>query len=170
MDIKTYIRDIPDFPKPGIIFKDITPLLNDEKAFKATIDQLINEVSSDDYSVICGVESRGFIFGAAMALALGKRFVPIRKKNKLPAETYTVEYDLEYGSGILELHKDALSPDDKVVIVDDLLATGGTIKACEELVARSGAHVVSDLFVIELQFVNGRNLLSAPSIKTLLTY
>ncbi len=155
--IEQYIRDIPDFPKPGIVFKDITPLLKDPEGLAAAIDALAALVDPADYDLIVGIESRGFIFGTALAYKLNKGFIPVRKPGKLPAETASVTYDLEYGSDTLELHLDALEPGDRVLILDDLLATGGTIEACIKLIRDVGAVPVGAAFVIELSFLQGRD-------------
>ncbi len=150
-----YIRDIPDFPKKGIIFKDITPLLADGDAFSASISEL-SRLVPENVDAIVGIEARGFVFGAALAQHLGLGLVTVRKPGKLPADVHSIEYELEYGVDRLEIHRDALSVGHKVVIVDDLLATGGTAAATVELVQQLGAEVVSCLFVIELSFLNGR--------------
>jgi adenine phosphoribosyltransferase len=155
-----YIRDIPDFPKPGIIFKDITPLLADGNAFAASVSELSRFVA-EDVDAIVGIESRGFIFGAALAQQLGLGLITVRKPGKLPADVHSIEYELEYGVDRLEIHRDALSVGHKVVIVDDLLATGGTAAATVKLVRQLGAEVDACLFVIELSFLNGRNVLEA---------
>jgi adenine phosphoribosyltransferase len=154
------IRDIPDFPKPGIVFKDITPLLADGDAFAASVSELSRFVP-DDVDAIVGIEARGFIFGAALAQHLGMGLVTVRKPGKLPADVHSIEYELEYGVDRLEIHRDALSTGHKVVIVDDLLATGGTAAATVELVQQLGAEVVSCLFVIELSFLNGRKVINS---------
>lgn len=155
-----FIRDIPDFPKPGIIFKDITPLLADGDAFAASVSEL-SRLVPDDVDAIVGIEARGFIFGAALAQKLGMGLVTVRKPGKLPADVHSIEYELEYGVDRLEIHRDALSADHKVVIVDDLLATGGTAAATVELIQQLGAEVVSCLFVIELSFLNGRKAIKS---------
>ncbi len=169
MDLDKFIRTIPDFPKTGINFKDITPLLNHAEAFQFAIDNLAKQITQD-FDVVVGIESRGFIFGAALAYKLNKRFVPVRKRNKLPAEVHRTEYKLEYGSDILEIHKDALSPQDKVIIVDDLLATGGTVSAVEKLVALSEADIKAIVFLIHLEFLMGHQKLKCPNIVSLLRY
>ncbi|OGI07732.1 MAG: adenine phosphoribosyltransferase [Candidatus Margulisbacteria bacterium GWF2_35_9] len=170
MDITSYIRTIPDFPKPGIMFKDITPLLGDPKAFALSIDLLAEKLSNIEYSAIVGIESRGFIFGAALAYKCGKKLVPVRKKNKLPAETFQVEYALEYGTDILEIHKDSLNPHEKVIIIDDLFATGGTVNAVEKLIGYCGAHISGVAFIIELMFLNGRKNISSNNVISLIQY
>lgn len=154
--IEQYIRDIPDFPKPGIIFKDITPLLKDPEGLAVAIDALAALVDPDDYDTIVGIESRGFIFGTAVAYKLNKGFIPVRKPGKLPSATATVRYCLEYGSDTLELHLDALASGERVLILDDLLATGGTIEACIKLIRDVGAVPVGAAFVIELSVLQGR--------------
>jgi len=153
-----YIRDVPDFPKPGIVFKDITPLLANGNAFAAVVSELACLVDKD-VDAIVGIESRGFIFGAALAQQLGLGLITVRKPGKLPADVHSVEYELEYGVDRLEIHRDALSCGHKVVIVDDLLATGGTAAATVRLVEKLGADVAACLFVIELSFLNGSTVL-----------
>lgn len=154
--VKQHVRDIPDFPKPGIMFKDITPLLSDPSVFRSIIEVFAQRYKGEKLSAIVGIESRGFLFGAALAHSLGIAFVPIRKKGKLPYETIEVSYDLEYGSAVVEMHTDALRNGDKVVIIDDLLATGGTAAAACELVRKSGGAIHECAFVIELAFLDGR--------------
>ncbi|NWF39317.1 adenine phosphoribosyltransferase [Mariprofundus sp. NF] len=163
------IRDVPDFPKPGIIFKDITPMLANGAAFAQVIDQMAERVGPD-VDAIVGVESRGFIFGAALAFKLGLGLVTVRKPGKLPADIHSVEYELEYGVDRLEIHRDALSHGHKVVIVDDLLATGGTAAATVELVRKLGAEVDSCLFAIELGFLDGRGALDSVKVDSLISY
>jgi adenine phosphoribosyltransferase len=159
MDLASYIRDVPDFPKKGILFKDITTLLLDREAFRVCIDQLTDAFRGTPIDLVVGMESRGFIFGAPLAYNLNAGFVPVRKLGKLPAETLRVEYALEYGTNTLEIHKDAIRPGQQVLIVDDLLATGGTVAATVELVRRLGGEVVGLGFLVELLFLNGRNYL-----------
>jgi adenine phosphoribosyltransferase len=159
MDVLSKIRNVPDFPKPGIQFKDITTLLADPEAFNAVIFELARRYHTTGLTRIVGIESRGFIFGAALAHALGLGFVPIRKAGKLPADTYRRSYALEYGEATIELHKDALNADDVVLIVDDLLATGGTLKAAAELVGETGARIAGIWVLIELSFLPGRKVL-----------
>ena len=154
--IEDYIRDIPDFPKEGILFKDITPLLADPDGLRQAIDALADLVDPADYDTIVGIESRGFIFGTALAYKLNKGFIPVRKPGKLPSATASVTYDLEYGSDTLQIHLDALSPGERVLILDDLLATGGTIEACIDLIHQVDAVPVGAAFVLELSFLNGR--------------
>jgi adenine phosphoribosyltransferase len=170
MDLNSFIRDIPDFPKPGILFKDITPLLDNSKAFNHVIDQFANSFKEQSITKIAGIDSRGFIFGAALAHHLGISFVPIRKKGKLPAATYTARYELEYGFDEIQIHQDALTSSDHVLLIDDLLATGGTAKAACELIEFSGATLSGIAFVIELGFLNGREKLPETKIVSLITY
>jgi len=169
-DLGAKIRDIPDFPKPGILFKDITTLLKEGPAFKAAIDGLLASVKGKQIDVVVGMESRGLIFGAPMAYALGVGFVPVRKLGKLPAEVVSVEYDLEYGSATLEMHKDSIEPGQKVLIVDDLLATGGTVAGTIELVKQLQGEIVGLAFLIELKFLKGRDRLEGYEITTLIQY
>jgi len=164
-----FIRDIPDFPKPGIVFKDITPMLADGDAFGAVVSEMACAVPGD-VDVIVGIESRGFIFGAALAQQLGLGLVTVRKPGKLPADVHSVEYELEYGMDRLEVHRDALSRGHKVVVVDDLLATGGTAAATVQLVRQLGADVEACLFVIELAFLNGRDALPGLKVHSLISY
>lgn len=170
VDLNTYIRDIPDFPKPGILFKDITPLLKNPEAFQATIDPLKNRIEQDHCEIIVGIESRGFIFGAVLAMQMGLGFIPVRKPGKLPSETVSASYELEYGTDSIEMHKDALSKGQNVAIVDDLLATGGTMAACCRLVESVGAKVGCCAFVIELGFLKGREKLAGYTLHSLITY
>ncbi|MBF0281515.1 MAG: adenine phosphoribosyltransferase [Zetaproteobacteria bacterium] len=167
--LRDYIRDVPDFPKPGIVFKDITPLLADGNAFAESVSQLSCHMPND-VDIIVGIESRGFLFGAALAQQLNMGFVPVRKPGKLPADVHHIEYELEYGFDRLEIHRDALKEGTRVVIVDDLLATGGTAAATIKLVEQLGADVVACLFVIELNFLNGRKKLQDVETHSLLAY
>jgi adenine phosphoribosyltransferase len=169
-DLAEKIRDIPDFPKPGILFKDITTLLKDGPAFRAAIDGLLERVRDSRPDVVVGMESRGLIFGAPIAYALGVGFVPVRKLGKLPAEVVSVEYDLEYGSATLEMHKDAIRPGQRVLIVDDLLATGGTVAGTIDLVKRLEGVIVGLAFLVELRALGGRGRLDGYDISTLITY
>jgi adenine phosphoribosyltransferase len=164
------IRDIPDFPKPGILFKDITTLLKDGPAFKSAVDGLLAKVQGKPVDVVVGMESRGFIFGAPIAYALGVGFVPVRKLGKLPADVVSVEYDLEYGSATLEMHKDAMPPGARVLIVDDLLATGGTVAGTIELVKQLKGEIVALAFLIELKALRGRDRLQGHEIATLIEF
>jgi adenine phosphoribosyltransferase len=169
MDLKARIRDIPDFPKPGIVFKDITPLLADGDAFRATVDRFVERFRGR-VDMVLGIESRGFIIGAAVAYGLGTGVAIVRKPGKLPSRTYAARYDLEYGSDSLEIHDDAFVAGTRVLIVDDLLATGGTASAAVELTERCGGHVVACAFVIELGFLSGRRRLAEREVVSLITY
>ncbi len=157
--LKQYVRDIPDFPVKGIIFKDITPLLRQPEALKIACDALADPFRDAGVTAVCGMEARGFIFGSVIAYRLGVGFVPLRKPGKLPYDTKTISYQLEYGTATLEVHKDAVGPSDRVLMVDDLLATGGTMAASCRLVESLGATIVACAFVIELGFLNGREKL-----------
>lgn len=170
LDLKSFIRDVPDFPKKGIVFKDITTLLNDADAFKETINRLCEPFRVQKPDVIVGIESRGFIFGSAMSYELGIPFVPARKPGKLPAETVQEEYTLEYGKDAIEIHRDAIRDGMRVLIVDDLLATGGTASATVRLVQKLGGNVVGVVFLIELVFLNGRKLLENVPVHVLIQY
>ncbi len=170
MGLEAFIRDVPDFPKKGIIFKDITPLLKAPEALREAVDGLCRQVSGKDVDVVVGIESRGFIFGAAVSCQLGVGFVPVRKPGKLPAETANEEYALEYGTDALEIHRDAISPGTKVFLVDDLLATGGTAAAACRLVEGLGGEVVRVGFLIELAFLNGREQLKGQEVSSTLVY
>ena len=169
IDLARHIRDIPDFPKPGIVFKDITPLLADATAFRGTIDRFVERYRGRA-DMVLGIESRGFIIGAAVAYALGTGLAVVRKPGKLPARTYAARYELEYGSDTLEIHHDAVGHDHRVLLVDDLLATGGTASAAIELVQRCGGQVVGCAFVIELAFLNGRQRLAGQEVFALVRY
>ncbi len=166
--LKSVIRNVPDFPKPGIQFKDITTLLNDHKALRLTTQELCKPYLSLDVNKIVGLESRGFLFGTNMAERLNASFVPIRKPGKLPAETISESYELEYGTDSLEIHTDAISEGDRVLIHDDLIATGGSAKAASELVRRLGGEIVGYSFIIELTFLNGREELSSQKIESII--
>jgi adenine phosphoribosyltransferase len=168
-DFKRYIRDIPDFPKPGIVFKDITPLLADAGAFRDMIASLVDPYRGRVDSVL-GIESRGFIIGAAAALALGTGIAIVRKPGKLPYRTHKVSYELEYGADTLEIHRDAIGSGHRVLLIDDLLATGGTASAAIELVARCGGTVAACAFVIELAFLDGRKRVAPHEVHSLLRY
>ena len=170
MDLNTLIRDVENFPKEGILFKDITPLLQDAKGLQESIDQMAQAVQDVDFDVVIGPESRGFIFGVPLAYKLQKGFVPVRKPGKLPYETISQSYDLEYGSNTIEMHIDAIKPGQKVIIVDDLLATGGTTKAMVDLIEKLGGEVVKIVYLIELEGLNGRELLKGQNIVSLLKY
>jgi adenine phosphoribosyltransferase len=169
-DLRAKIREVPDFPKPGILFYDITTLLKDASAFAAVIDQMADAVKGQQIDVVVGMESRGFIFAAPLAYRLNAGFVPVRKLGKLPAETLEVEYDLEYGTATLEIHRDAIQPGQKVLLVDDLLATGGTVLGTIELVRQLGGEIAGLSFMVELGALHGRDKLADFSIHTLLTY
>ena len=168
MDIRKKIRDVPDFPKPGIIYKDITPLLQNAKVFNDIIEHLAKHYQNNHPDYIVGIESRGFIFGAALALKLNCGFVPIRKAGKLPYKTLSESYQLEYGEATLEIHTDAVNSGDKVVLIDDLLATGGTVAAALNLLGRLEADVIGIEFIIELTFLNGRAQLDGYQVHSLL--
>lgn len=168
--LKQLIREVPDFPKPGILFYDITTLLKDKTGFAMLIDALSEHYLEKDVDVVLGIEARGFIFGPAVAYRLNAGFVPIRKPRKLPAETARVTYDLEYGSDTLEIHKDAIQPGQRVIVVDDLLATGGTAAACVKLSRSLGGEVVGLGFAVELSFLNGRSRLPNCDVFSLLQY
>ena len=169
-DLRAKIREVPDFPKPGILFYDITTLLKDPDAFREVIDRMTEQVKDSAVDLVVGMESRGFIFSAPMAYQLHAGFVPVRKLGKLPAETIEVEYDLEYGTATLEIHKDAIQPGQRVLIVDDLLATGGTVQGTIELVQRLGGEIAGLSFMVELTGLHGREELGDFQIHTLLTY
>ena len=170
MDLKKFIKDIPDFPSEGVIFRDVTPLLQDSEAYRYTIDALCDFARKVQADVIVGPEARGFLFGCPTAYALNIGFVPIRKPGKLPRETISVSYDLEYGSNVLHMHKDALKPGQRIVLIDDLLATGGTIQAGAKLVESLGAVVAGMAFVIELDALKGRELLQDYEVMSLMHY
>ena len=169
-DLKKLIREVPDFPKPGILFYDITTLLKDGGGFRAVIDGLKEHYRDAHVDAVLGVEARGFIFAPALAYALGAGFVPVRKPNKLPGECVRVTYDLEYGTDTLEMHQDAVRPGDRVLIVDDLLATGGTAKATVDLVKRLGGEIHALAFLIELVALNGRDKLPGERVHAVLNY
>src|SRR5690606_20621023 len=170
MDFKEKIRVIPDFPQPGVRFKDITTLLKDGKVFHAAIDTLVDRLREKEIDVIVGPEARGFVVGAPLAYAMGVGFVPVRKSGKLPAETVEVGYSLEYGKDRLAIHRDAIQPGQRVLVADDLLATGGTISATIDLVKKLRGEVVGAAFLIELSYLNGRDKLSDVDVLSLVTY
>ena len=170
MDLKSIVRDIPDFPKPGIVFKDITPLLQNAEAFRFISDQLIERYRGKDIDIIVGIESRGFIFASVLAYALGKSQVIIRKKGKLPHLKVSYTYALEYGEDTIEIHEDAIPKGSKVLIVDDLLATGGTAEAAAHLIEKMGGEVAEMAFVIELDFLKGREKLNPIPAFSLIHY
>jgi adenine phosphoribosyltransferase len=169
-DIERAIRTIPDFPKPGIQFKDITPVLADSGLFAATIELLTDSFAPGTVDAVVGIDARGFIFAAAAALKLGAGFVPVRKKGKLPYQTHEQEYALEYGTATVAMHVDALKPDSKVLLIDDLLATGGTAAAAAALVEKLGAQILEIAFLIELGFLNGRQKLKRYPVRSLIVY
>lgn len=170
MNIKEKIRVIEGFPKPGISFKDITTLIKEKDAFKYTIDEMVNDLKDKNIDIVVGPEARGFIIGAPIAYGLGVGFAPIRKPGKLPAETLKIKYELEYGSNALEIHKDAIKPGQRVAIVDDLLATGGTILAVAKLIESLGGEIASINFIIELTDLKGREKLKDYSVKSIIEY
>lgn len=170
MNLYSLIRDIKDFPKEGIIFKDITPLLQDPQALQAAINQMADKLEGVAFDYVIGPESRGFIFGVPLAVKLAKGFIPVRKPGKLPYETIAQSYALEYGHATVEMHVDAVKPGDKVVIIDDLLATGGTTNAMIELIEKLGAEVVKIVYLIELEGLNGRALLKGKQVDSILKY
>ena len=170
MNLYPHIRDIADFPKEGILFRDITPLLQDAEALQASIDLMAKEVEGIDFDLVIGPESRGFIFGVPLAYKLKKGFVPVRKPGKLPHDIVSQSYDLEYGSNTIEMHVDAIKPGQKIVIADDLLATGGTTKAMIDLIEKLGGEVVKIIYLIELEGLNGRVVLEGKEIASLLKY
>ncbi|PLV56362.1 adenine phosphoribosyltransferase [Thermotoga sp. SG1] len=170
MDLKQFIRDIPDFPQKGIIFRDITPLLKDSRAFREAIDRMCELVSDREFDLVVAPEARGFILGSAMAYKLGKGFVPVRKPGKLPYRTVYEEYQLEYGTEQLHIHEDAIERDQKVLIVDDVLATGGTAEALIRLVKKLGGEISALAFLVELSYLSPRKRLEGYDIKTLIVY
>ena len=170
MNLKKLIRDVPDFPKAGIIFKDITPLLKNAKGFKSAINNMAKKYKNKKIDKIVSMESRGFIFGPALALKLGSGFVPIRKKGKLPYKTVREEYQLEYGTDVLEMHEDAIEKDENILVVDDVLATGGTAKAVCSLIEKLGGKVSGLCFLIELSFLKPQQKLSGYEIFSLIKY
>ena len=168
--IEEYVRSIPDFPEPGIIFRDVTSILQDADGLKLAIDLMQEKLKGVEFDVIVGAESRGFIFGAPIAYNLNKPLVLVRKKGKLPCETVSREYDLEYGSAIIEMHKDSILPGQKVVLVDDLIATGGTIEAAAKLVEQLGGEVVKIIFLMELAGLEGRKKLAKYDVGSVICY
>lgn len=169
-EIERHIRNVPDFPKPGIQFKDITPVLADGRLFAGTMDHLLADLTRHEIDKVVGIDARGFIFAAAAAARLGVGFVPVRKKGKLPFTTHEQSYDLEYGSNTVAVHTDAILPGEKVLLLDDLLATGGTATAAVSLLHKLGAHLVSVRFLIELTFLDGRKKIPAHDVRSLITY
>ena len=169
-NLEDYIVTIPDFPEPGIMFRDVTGVLDDPEGLKLAIDELYKLLDGIEYDVIAGAEARGFLFGMPLAYKAGKRFVPVRKKGKLPRETVEKEYELEYGTATIEIHKDSIKPGERVVIVDDLIATGGTIKAAADLFEELGGKVVKLLFLIELEGLHGRDKLEGYDVESIVKY
>lgn len=170
MDLHAFIRDVPDFPKPGILFKDITPLLRDGKALAFTVHQLAKRIDGKAVDAVAGIESRGFLFAATLAVELGVGLIPLRKPNKLPYRRMREAYALEYGEDALEMHEDAVRAGERIVLVDDLLATGGTMSAARRLVERAGGSITTCLFVIELAFLRGREKLPGVAVESLLSF
>ena len=170
MDLTAHIRAVPDFPKPGILFRDITPLLAEPAAFAAAIDQLATPWLSAEIDAVAAVEARGFLFAAPLALRLGVGLIPVRKPGKLPAETVSYSYDLEYGSDTLEMHRGIVKEAARVLVIDDVLATGGTAEACVKLLETSGATVAGCAFLVELEGLGGRDRLGGHRVETVLTY
>lgn len=168
--VEDYVRSIPDFPEPGIIFRDVTTILQDPDGLHLAVDGILEMLKDVDYDLVLGPESRGFIFGVPVAYVQRKGFVPVRKKGKLPCETISIEYDLEYGKAEIEIHKDAIKPGQKVIIIDDLVATGGTIEAIIELVKQLGGEVVKICFVMELAGLKGREKLAGYDVESLIVY
>ncbi|WP_027437459.1 adenine phosphoribosyltransferase [Lachnospira multipara] len=168
--VEDYVRSIPNFPKEGIVFRDVTTVLQDPDGFKLAIDEIDNLLKDVDYDIVVGPESRGFIFGVPIAYKNNKGFVPARKKGKLPCETVSAEYDLEYGKAVVELHKDSIKPGQKVVIVDDLIATGGTIEAIVKLIEGLGGEVVKIVFLMELEGLKGRDKLAGYNVDSVIKY
>ncbi len=168
--VKDYILTIPDFPEKGVMFRDITSILQNPEGFHLAIDEMLARLKSLDFDVIAGAESRGFILGAPIAYKLGKAFIPIRKKGKLPREVVSREYALEYGTAVVEIHKDAILPGQKVVLIDDLIATGGTMKAGAELIEELGGEVVKILFLVELAGLEGRKHLEKYDVESIVVY
>ena len=170
MELRDYIRDVPDFPTPGILFRDITPLLKDTAAFRAAVDSLVEYCEPLKLDAIVGIESRGFLLASPLAYCIRAPLIPVRKKGRLPFETYTESYDLEYGSDALQVHIDAISEGQRVIIIDDLLATGGTMSAAARLVEQTGGQVAALAFLVELSDLNGRNQLKGYDIFSLIEY
>ncbi|WP_302626535.1 adenine phosphoribosyltransferase [uncultured Eubacterium sp.] len=169
-EVEKYIRSIPDFPEPGIIFRDITTVMQDAEGFKIAIDAMVEKIKDLDFDLVVGLEARGFAFGTPIAYAVNKGFIPVRKKGKLPCETISQKYDLEYGSAEIEMHVDAISPGQKVVIADDLIATGGTVKAAIDLVEKLGGEVAGCVFLMELAGLEGRKKLEGYRVDAVVTY
>ena len=170
MDLREYIRDVDDFPKPGVGFKDITPLLDSKEALKESLQQFLKLIEGKNINKVVAMESRGFFFGPLIAYEIGAGFIPVRKPGKLPYETYKQEYALEYGTDVLEMHVDAINPGDRVLIHDDVLATGGTAEAVVKLVERAGGEVIQLNFLIDLTFLNGKSKLEGYDVNSLIQY
>ena len=168
--IEEYVRNIPDFPEKGIIFRDVSTVLQDAEGLKLAIDSMIRLLDGVEFDVVVGTESRGFIFGVPIAYALGKPFVPVRKRGKLPCETIAAKYDLEYGSAEIEMHKDSIVPGQRAILVDDLIATGGTVEACISLIEQLGGEVVKIIFLMELAGLKGRDKLGKYDVASVITY
>ena len=168
--VEKYIRSIPDFPEPGIIFRDITTVMQEPEGLQLAVSAMKEKIQDIDYDVIVGLEARGFMFGTPIAYDMKKAFVPVRKKGKLPCETISETYELEYGSAEIEIHTDAIKPGQKVVIVDDLIATGGTVEAAIKLVERLGGEVVGCVFLVELAGLKGREVLKGYNVEAIITY
>lgn len=168
--LEDYVRSIPDFPEPGIIFRDVTSVLQEADGLQLSINGIMDKLKDVDFDVVVGPESRGFIFGVPVAYSMKKAFVPVRKKGKLPCETISMEYDLEYGSAVIEMHKDSIKPGQKVVIIDDLIATGGTIEAITKLVEQLGGEVVKIVFLMELAGLDGRRKLAKYDVESVIRY
>ena len=168
--LEEYVRSIPDFPEPGIIFRDVTTILQDADGLELAVNQLKDSVKDLDFDVVVGPESRGFIFGVPIAYNLHKPFIPVRKKGKLPCETVSIQYDLEYGSTEIEMHKNSIKPGQKVVIIDDLMATGGTIEAITKLIEGMGGVIVKAVFLMELEGLEGRKRLEGVDVETVIAY
>ena len=170
MDLKEYIRSIPNYPKKGILFRDITTLIKNEKAFTYCIDQIVEKSKQFDFNKIAAVESRGFVFASAVSYVLKKPFILLRKKNKLPAETHSVDFELEYGTATIEMHKDSINNDDSVIVIDDLIATGGTMLATCELVEEMGGEILGISTIIDLPFLGGSDKLKKYNFNYLVSY
>ena len=168
--LEDYVRSIPDFPEPGIIFRDVTSVLQEADGLQLSINGIMDKLKDVDFDVVVGPESRGFIFGVPVAYNMKKAFVPVRKKGKLPCETISMEYDLEYGSAVIEMHKDSIKPGQKVVIIDDLIATGGTIEAITKLVEQLGLEIVKIVFLMELAGLDGRKKLAKYDVDSVIRY
>ncbi len=170
MDLKTLIREIPDFPKPGVVFRDITTLLRDPQGLRYTVDRFVEQCAPFQPDYVVGMESRGFLFGVPLAYHLQAGFIPVRKPGKLPSAVHAIEYELEYGTDRLEVHQDAFAPGDRILIVDDLIATGGTASATAELLQRTGCEIVGFGFIVELRALGGREKLPSAPVVALVEY